>query len=278
MNVIHISFGDSAHGNLKNVFQKSNKHQNEQIICINEDFSIGPIYKLESNEGMQKRKQWLKELFIKTGPASDPDYLDWIETILKSNSQVALEIPSNSKVILWHGGNTSDEIGLRFVAFLLQNKNIQFEEVDVTEYSQNIEYKVRDLQNKEIPYVIRNLGAMPPELILDALQMKKSMSHTKIEGLINDWKKWSQTKDLLRILLDGRVLAVSEDYYDESILENTSNEYQKPSRVVGEVMGKSDQCIGDMYLVFRVYQMIEQGKLSYQGNLESSREFEIRLP
>ncbi|OAB29933.1 hypothetical protein PMSD_19130 [Paenibacillus macquariensis subsp. defensor] len=279
MNVIHISFGDSAHGNLKNVFQKSNKHQNEQIICINEDFSIGPIYKLESNEGMQKRKQWLKELLTQIGPVSDTDYLDWIETtILKSNSQLAIEIPSNSKVILWHGGNTSDEIGLRFVSFLLQNKNIQFEEVDVTEYSRHIEYKVRDLQNKEIPYVIRSLGEMPSERILDALQMKKSVSHTKIEGLINDWEEWSQTKDLLRRLLDGKVVAVSEDYYDESILENTSNEYQKPSRVVGEVMGKSDQSIGDMYLTFRVYQMIQQGKLSYQGNLESSREFEIRLP
>ncbi|OAB33785.1 DUF1835 domain-containing protein [Paenibacillus glacialis] len=278
MDVVHISFGDSAYGSLKNIFQKSNEHQNEQIICINEDFSIGPIYKLESNEEMQKRKQWLKKLLIKTGPASDTDYLDWIETIHKSDSQIASKVPNDSKVILWHGGNTSDEIGLRFVAFLLRNKNIQFEEVDVTEYSRHIEYKVRDLQNKEIPYVIRSLGEMPSERILDALQMKKSVSHTKIEGLINDWEEWSQTKDILRILLAGKVVAVSEDYYDTSILESTSNEYQKPSRVVGEVMGKSDQCIGDMYLAFRVYQLIQQGKLNYQGNLGSLREFEIRLP
>lgn len=278
MNVIHISFGDSAYGNLKNILQKNHDYKNEKIICINEDFSIGPIYKLESNEGMQKRKQWLKELLTNVGPASDTDYLDWIEMSLRNNLQIAKEIPSNSKIILWHGDNPSDVIGLRFVAFLLQNKNIQFEEVNVTEYSHHIEYKVFDLQNKEVPYVIRSLGAIPPKLILDALQMKKSMSHTKIEGLINDWEKCSQSKDILRILLDGKVVTVSEDYYDASILENTSNEYQKPSRIVGEVMGKSDQSIGDTYLAFRVYQLIQQGKLSYQGNLESLREFEIRLP
>ncbi len=76
-------------------------------------------------------------------------------------------------MIIWHGDNASDQIGLRFVAFLLQNNNIQFEEVNVTEYSRQIEYKVHDLQNKEIPHVIKSLGEMPPELTLDALQLKK---------------------------------------------------------------------------------------------------------
>ena len=113
MKIIHIAFGDSAYGSLKSVLQKSNEHQNEQIICINEDFSIGPIYKLETHEGMQQRKQWLKDLLIKTGPASEQDYLDWIEAVLQNNVQVANEIPNDSKVILWHGYNTSDEIGLR---------------------------------------------------------------------------------------------------------------------------------------------------------------------
>lgn len=279
MNVIHIGFGDSAYGNLKSAFNKSNKHQSEQIICINEDFSIGPIYKLESNEGIQERKQWLQDVLTKTGSILDKDYVDWIETTLNKNSHIATEVPTDSKVIIWHGDNASDEIGLRFVVFLLQNKNIQFEEVNVTEYSRQIEYKVYDLQNEEIPHVIKSLGEMPPELTLDALQkMKKNMSHLTIENLINDWGKWSQTKDVLRILLNGKIVAVSEDYYDLSILENTSKEYQNASHVVGNVMGESDQRIGDTYLAYRVYQLIQQGKLSYQGDLDFLGKFEIRLP
>lgn len=278
MSVIHIGFGDSACGNLKSAFSKNNEYKNEQIICINEDFSIGPIYQLESNKGIQERKQWLKEVLTKTGSILDKDYLDWIETTLNKNSHIAKEVPTDSKVIIWHGDNASDQIGLRFVAFLLQNNNIQFEEVNVTEYSRQIEYKVHDLQNKEIPHVIKSLGEMPPELTLDALQLKKSMSLLTIESLINDWEKWTQTKDVLRILLKGNLIAVPEDYYDLSILENTANEYQKASYVVGDVMGESDQRIGDTYLAYRVYQLIQQGKLSYQGDLGFLREFEIRLP
>ncbi|UIJ69805.1 DUF3658 domain-containing protein (plasmid) [Bacillus cereus] len=67
---------------------------------------------------------------------------------------------------------------------------------------------------------------------------------------MNDWEKWSQTKDILRILLNGKIVAVSEDYYDTFILENTSKEYQKASRIVGIVMGESNHCIGDTYLGF----------------------------
>ncbi|HFR4151732.1 TPA: DUF3658 domain-containing protein [Bacillus cereus] len=126
--------------------------------------------------------------------------------------------------------------------------------------------------------MIKSLGEMPPELTLDALQLKKSMSLLTIESLINHWEKWTQTKDVLRIILKGKLVAVPEDYYDLSILENTANEYQKASYVVGNVMGESDQRIGDTYLAYRVYQLIQQGKLSYQGDLGFLSEFEIRLP
>ncbi|KXY47189.1 hypothetical protein AT257_13795 [Bacillus cereus] len=275
MNVTHITFGDSAYGNLKYVFQKNNEYKNEKVICINEDFSIGPIYKLESTEGMQERKQWLKEVLTTIGPTSELDYLDWIETTLKQNPQIVEEISSSSKVILWHGENVSDAIGLRFVLSLLQNKNIHFEEVNVTDFSQHIEYKVQDLQDKEIPYVLRSVSEMPSELILEALQMKKELSQVQVHSLIQDWEKWSQTNGVLRIIEDGQITTVFEDYYDVSILENTSNEYQRVSRIVGEVMEKNEQRIGDTYLTFRVHQLIQQGKLNYQGD---QAKMEIQLP
>lgn len=59
-------------------------------------------------------------MLIKTGSILDKDYVDWIETTLNKNSHIATEVPTDSKVIIWHGDNASDQIGLRFVAFLLQ--------------------------------------------------------------------------------------------------------------------------------------------------------------
>ncbi|MEH6945443.1 DUF1835 domain-containing protein [Bacillus sp. JJ722] len=275
MSFIHITFGDSAYGNLKYAFQQRKEHKNEKIICINEDFSIGPIYKLESTEGMQERKQWLREVLTTIEPVLNNDYLDWIGTTLKKNLQIAEEVATGSKIIIWHGEDPSDAIGLRFVVSLLQNKNIQFEEVNVTDFSHHREYTIQDSRGKEIPYILRSLGEVPSELILEALQMKKEMSQSHIQSLLQDWKKWSQTDGILRILVNGQSMTVSEDYYDASILENTSNEYQHATRIIGEVMGRSDQRIGDTYLTFRVHQLIQQGKLSNQMHLEK---LQIRLP
>lgn len=275
MNVIHITFGDSAYGNLKYAFQQKHEYKNEKVISVNEDFSIGPIYKLDSMEGMQERKQWLKDVLTTVGPASDLDYLDWIETTLKKNSQIVEEVPSGSKVILWYGESASDVIGVGFVLSLLQNKNIQFEEVNVTDFSHHIEFKVHDLQDKEIPHVLKSLGEMPSELISEALQTKKELYQAQVKSLIQDWKKCSQTNGILRILVDKKIKAVSEDYYDASILEHTSNEYQRASIIVGKIMGENEQRIGDTYLNFRVHHLIQQGKLSSQGD---SMKIEIRLP
>ncbi|HDR4712711.1 TPA: DUF1835 domain-containing protein [Bacillus cereus] len=275
MGAIYITFGDSAYGNLKHAFQQKNEYKNAKIICVNEDFSIGPINKLGSIEGMQERKQWLKDVLTTIGPATDLDYLDWIETTLQQNSHIAEEIPSHSKVILWHGENASDAIGVRFVLSLLHDKNIQFEEVNVTEFSNHIEFKVQDSQGKEIPHVLKSLAEMPSEFTFEALQMKKELSQEQVQSFIQDWEKCFQSNGVLRILENGKIASVSEDYYDAAIFEHTSNEYQRASRIVGEVMGKSEQRIGDTYLNFRVHQLIQQGKLDSQGNLTK---MEIRLP
>ncbi|MCR8842293.1 DUF3658 domain-containing protein [Paenibacillus sp. SC116] len=42
-------------------------------------------------------------------------------------------------------------------------------------------------------------------------------------------------------------------------------------------MGDSEHCISDTYLAIRIRQMIDQGELSYRGNLELLSGFEIRL-
>ncbi|CAM4112452.1 hypothetical protein BAMA_13660 [Bacillus manliponensis] len=279
MNTVHIVFGDSAAENVTSALRKSNQHKSEKVICMKEDFSIGPISKLECDEGIQVRKKWLGEVLKTIDPhfIKDSDDFEWIAETMRSNLQSVTEIPNDSKIVLWHGSNTSDKIGLMFVAFLLQDKNVYFEEVNVTEYSHHINYMIRDMHGEEIPHMLNSVGATPPKLILDVLQMKKSMSNIEVQMLIKNWEKWSGAKEILRILLNEEVVAVSEDYYDTAILQTVSNEYEVAARVVGEVMGTNEQCIGDTYLAFRVHYLIQKGQLQYKGDLGGLGKFGIRL-
>ena len=111
---------------------------------MNDDFSIGS---LNFTDGMRARKKWLKEVLTSTRQESNLDYVEWVEAKLKQNPKIE-EVPSNSKVVLWYGENASDVVGVSYVVALLQDKGIEFSEVNVTDFSRRIDYKVQDEQER----------------------------------------------------------------------------------------------------------------------------------
>ncbi|WP_429844054.1 DUF1835 domain-containing protein [Brevibacillus sp. FIR094] len=276
MNKFHICFGLSAYGTLRSVFRKQNLLQTESIICIEDDFSVGPLHQLETATGMKERIEWIHS-FLERVEAISPEDLTTVKAYLLRNLTFPAQIPDGSNVILWHGQNASDNIGIRYVVSMLQNKNLSFETIDITAFSVNCDYKVRNIDGNEVSYVLKSAGALPPKLVMDAYQVKKNMPAPLVQSLILEWEKWSQSDRTLRVYKQGEVLEVSEDFYDASILEHASKEFQKAARVIGTVMGESDQCIGDSYLTYRVHELIKQGLLQYQGELMPLRRLEIRL-
>jgi len=276
MNKFHICFGLSAYGTLRSVFRKQNLLQTESIICIEDDFAVGPLHQLETATGMNERIEWIHSFFERV-EAISPEDLTTVKAYLLRNLSFPAQIPDGSNVILWHGQNASDSIGIRYVVSMLRDKSLSFETIDITAFSVHCDYKVRNIDGNEVSYVLKSVGALPPKLVMDAYQVKKNMPAPLVQSLILEWETWSQSDRTLRVYKQGEVLEVSEDYYDASILEHASKEFQKATRVIGTVMGESDQCIGDMYLTYRVHELIKQGLLQYQGELMPLRRLEIRL-
>ncbi|NRS16304.1 DUF1835 domain-containing protein [Brevibacillus sp. HB1.4B] len=276
MNKFHICFSLSAYGTLRSVFRKQNLLQTESIICIEDDFSVGPLHQLETATGMNERIEWIHSFFKQVEPISNED-LTTIKAYLLRNLTLPSQVPDGSSVILWYGQNASDSIGIRYVVSMLQDKNLSFEGIDITAFSVNCDYKVRNIDGNEVSYVLKSAGALPPKLVVDAYQVKKNMPAPLVQSLILEWEKWSQSDSTLRVYKQGEVLEVSEDYYDALLLEHASNKFQKAARVIGTVMGESDQCIGDTYLTYRVHELIKQGLLQYQGELMPLRRLEIGL-
>ncbi|MDR4998925.1 DUF1835 domain-containing protein [Brevibacillus parabrevis] len=276
MQTFHIGFGDSACGTLR-VFLRAARLPGS-IICLRDDFSIGPIAHLTTEDGMEQRWQWFKNLLV----ATEPDFQEDLELFAQQFQQdrtFAADIPAGSTVVLWHGGRcTSDQLGIRYVVSMLQSKSIRFEAVDVSAYSQRIHYTVTDEENNTIPYVIRSVGEIYSERLHGAWETKASLSSAQIEEWVHDWEAhWLHSTSRLRIIENGLVQAVPEDYYDAALLQCSTRSFQKAGRVIGEVMGRSEQCIGDMYLLQRIQELIRAGKLSYRGELAPMRYLEIRL-
>jgi hypothetical protein len=48
------------------------------------------------------------------------------------------------------------------------------------------------------------------------------------------------------------------------------------ARVVGEVLGRSSQMVSDLYIDWRIRQLLKAGKLKSKGPLISMRDFSIK--
>lgn len=63
-------------------------------------------------------------------------------------------------------------------------------------------------------------------------------------------------------MCDNTILEADEDYFDDFILSKCSCEYKSAARVIGEVLGYTDQLIGDQFLHTRIVELIRKGKLT----------------
>lgn len=85
-----------------------------------------------------------------------------------------------------------------------------------------------------------------------------------------------QERSLVDELSDEELRAI-----DEAILASCSVQFRKVARVVGSAMQLNsimDNCIPDAFYAQRVYKMVEDGRLTYQGMLGYMRFCEVRLP
>ncbi|CAH2215427.1 DUF1835 domain-containing protein [Tepidibacter aestuarii] len=261
---VHIVFGDSAEGTLKYFFENNENKFNGEVINFREDYSIGPIYEIDTEKGLRKRIEWVEKILKKV---CEDDYFEDIKKEFINTYKTIKNIDKDSKIVIWYGENIDNQVGLRHLNALLRNKELY--EINVSEsYIEDYNYS---------KYRPRALGECAPEQIGHLISTVKKLEKEKCNCLIDDWNVLRKSKENLRILKDNKIIGVDESYYDKDILSNCTFNFKKAARVIGATMGKSDQLVGDAYIDYRVRILIESGKVEYRGKLETMRDFEVRV-
>jgi hypothetical protein len=80
----------------------------------------------------------------------------------------------------------------------------------------------------------------------------------------------------LRVVRDMQITSVEVSYYDVMILYYTNKQFSKCARTIGECIGRSDSYISDIFLFWRILELIKSGRIEYKGNLGIVKEMEIR--
>ena len=273
--MIHILFGASAAGSLKYVLRETGFDKKEKVISFEDTFSIGPIRQLHKEKGKEARFDWMKQLIL-----NEEEFIDYTQSFDRAIGQIA-NIPAGAHITIWTSNNAHEQTGLRFAAFLLKGRNMKIGHINTT-----VEYGERLLVSKD-KYAPLHTGEISPEKLQIIYQQNRGKLFTGLDRaeLEKEWLTLAEGQDTLRIWRDGRIQSVPENYYDEMIVKNAAklqgkkraSAFMKSARLIGEVLGHSDEYIGDAFFEYRLRRLIESGVFEAEGNFEAMQFYNVRL-
>lgn len=141
--------------------------------------------------------------------------------------------------------------------------------------SQLNQWKVRDRQifivklpeweaDKEGSIVRKNSwGEVRPEEWHRYVTLQKPVFPAFIQSCTSHWQELQAENAPLRTMLNGHLVSVSEEFYDNFILREIEAEEEQFSEatIIGRILGKYRLGIGDYWIAFRIEEMIHAGKL-----------------
>jgi len=123
------------------------------------------------------------------------------------------------------------------------------------------------------------LHEIQPKEFLKAKKLNRKVTPSEFEVDPDEWKRITSENAMIRILEGGKkIVSKEDDFYDKDILNGLSNEWQKGHRAMHNILGKMKIKTGDVFLLWRIKHLVQEGKIDMNG--ESSRswkDFELKL-
>jgi uncharacterized protein len=267
---VHVAFGESAAGSLRFALRGL---PGEKTVCLSDDLMIGPLSKADDPEGDSRRLQWILDRMDRS---SDKEEI--MGSLLKVSVAWRNWPPRliGFPVIVWAGDSAAEQTALRRLLAALPEETV----VSVVNATSLLS-RVTDKHGYRNIY--RSTGEITPDKLRPLANKAEPLSPERREALIADWHRLVAENGVMRVLEDGELKTVPEDYYDGTIiraarkLKAVNGRYIMAARLVGEVIGHMEQRVGDSFIEFRVRQLVECGIMSYKGDIGAMRSYSVCL-
>jgi hypothetical protein len=265
---MHIVFQQQDISTLQKSFDLDESLRDE-IIQIKDDYAVGPLKNIYSEEGIEERKQWWRNVLsegdydghVDTGEVNDNTIVGDIKEKLSSDKE--------EKVWIWVASNKHDVSGYYWLMtqlkdfvgriYILSLNNLPF---------------INDKGNIFYP---ENLFEISPREFLKAKKLARPITSSEFEIDPDEWAKICNENKIVRILEGAKKLSQhDEDFYDKYILEFITVDWQKANKVIQQFLNKSKHTTGDMYLLWRLKELIANDLIDAQGEIKKMKDFEVK--
>jgi hypothetical protein len=267
--MIHIVFQYNDIEVLKKAFELEPSFQGD-VLEIQDDFAVGPLADIYTPEGWEARKQWWREILAGGDRDGSVDN-GTVKDDLAKVEALKLRLTENEKEIVWvwAAQNKHDVSGY----YWLMSQLKEFQGRIYILYLNNLPF----INEKGQIFYPENLSTIPPREFLKARKLARPITLSEFEIDPDEWNKQCQEGRGVRLLEGGKKLSMQDyAYYDEELRKFITGDWIKTSKLIGQFLNKAKQTTGDMYLLWRIKQLVAAGELDAQGDVKGMKDFEIR--
>lgn len=240
------------------------------VLEIKDDYAVGPIESLFTEEGRAKRNEWWKSVlsggdydgYVEKGIVNDEKVVDTLKKLLEENE--------NENVWIWAAQNKHDVSGYFWLMSQLQD----FQGRVFILYLNNLPF----INEKGSIFYPEWIHVIPPKEFLKAKKLARPITLSEFEVDPDEWKKLATENKIVRILEGGKKLAqYDESFYDSDLKKFISSDWQKASKIINQFLNKNKHTTGDAYMLWRLKQLIENGDFDVQGEVKGMKDFEVKM-
>lgn len=267
--MIHIVFNESEVELMKQVIEMDEGLKGE-IMQIRDDFAVGPLKNLDTEEGWQARRDWWKERLEGSphhGAAGSFDDRETVRNIIEK-----MDSGDEEQVWIWMGQNQHDVMGYYWLMPQLR----EYQGRIMVLYLNNLPF----INEKGQLFYPSWLHEIQPREFLKAKKLSRPITTSEFEIDPDEYRKLAEDNAMVRILEGGKKIAGKEEnFFDADIIRNLSPEWQKATRVLTNILHRMKIRTGDVFIMWRMKQLIREGQIEVSGDITKNwKDFDVKLP
>jgi len=268
--MIHIVFQQSDIDVLKEAMKLDETLLGE-VIQIKDDFAVGPLPGLETEEGWKARQDWWREL-LKGSPYGEKlvGSFDDRETVKEIKAK--LDEDTAMEAWIWMGQNQHDVTGY----FWLMPQLREYQGRLMILYLNNLPF----INEKGQLFYPNTIHEILPKEAVKAKKLARPITLSEFEVDPDEWKRLAEENAAVRILEGGKkIVGRDETFYDNEILKNLTTDWQKSWRVLTNTLHRMKIKTGDVFIMWRMKHLINEGRIEVLGDVSKGwKEFDVKLP
>ncbi|HEY4155854.1 MAG TPA: DUF1835 domain-containing protein [Puia sp.] len=230
-----------------------------EIVLISDDYSLGPVTDLFSEDGRALRRTWWAGILNPANSREEAGYDPADHTKLQQILERMRE-EEFDQIWIWVASNARDVSGYYWLIsqlnefagriYLLSLNNLPF------------------INEKGLVFYPTGLAEIPPREFIKAKKLARPVTLSEFETDPDEWTKFGGENKNIRTLEGAKKLVQQEDdYYDAPLKKFVTAEFQKPSRIINHFLSRSPVKTGETFLIWRLKQLLANAELEQQGEL-----------